>query len=54
MFRANLVEFKTRQNELQRQADNYRLVKSFEKTHSKVSRFISTVGSIFIQLLSHS
>jgi hypothetical protein len=54
MFRANLIELKTRQNELIRQAENYRLVKSFEKTHSPVSRFVSNVGSLFIQLLSHS
>ncbi len=54
MYTANLVELKTRQNELIRQAENYRLVRSLEGTDSKVSRFVSTVGSIFIQLLSHS
>ncbi len=54
MFTANLIEFKTRQNELIRQAENYRLMKSFEKTPSPFSRFVSTVGSVLFQVLSHS
>ncbi len=54
MITANLVEFKTRQDELQRQAENYRLVKSFERTNSPISSFVSTVSSLLVQLLSLS
>ena len=54
MITANLVEFKTRQDELQRQAENYRLMNSFERTNSPISSFVSTIGSLLVQLLSLS
>jgi len=52
MTTANLVEFKTRREELERQAKNYRLVKSIQKNDSPVSRFVSSLGSVFTQLIS--
>jgi hypothetical protein len=48
MFTTNLAESKTRQNELQRQAENYRLVKSFEGTNSLASRFVTAVGRVMV------
>ena len=54
MITANIVEFKTKQDELHRQAENYRLVKSFEGTNSSLSSFVSTVGSLLVQLFSLS
>ena len=52
MITANLIEFKTRQNELHRQAENYRLARSIEQAQSSVSRFMRTVGIVFTQLFS--
>ena len=52
MITANLVEFKTRQNELYRQAENYRLVKSVEGIQSPFSKIVSILGSILSQLFS--
>lgn len=48
MFTANLVELKTRQNELTRQAENYRLVKSVEQTNSLFSRFVIVIGKVMV------
>ncbi len=52
MFTANLADHKIRHEELIRQAENYRLIKSIEKTSSPVFRFVSTVGKVIDQLLS--
>ena len=48
MFTANLVELKTRQNELIRQAENYRLVKSFEGANSLISRLFVGIGKMMV------
>jgi hypothetical protein len=48
MFTTNLVEFKTRWNELHRQAENYRLVKSQKESYSLVSRVVITVGKLMV------
>ena len=48
MFTTNLVEFKTQQSELHKQADNYRLVKSLEGSISLVSRLVIAVGRVMV------
>ena len=48
MFTVNLVEFKTRQNELIRQAENYRLAKSFEDSNSLISRLFVGIGRMMV------
>ncbi len=48
MFTANLVELKTRQNELTRQAENYRLVKSVEQTNSLISWLFNGIGRMMV------
>jgi len=50
MFTTTLVEFKTRQIELHKQAEYYRLVKSFKKPNPLISQLINAIG----QLLVHS
>ena len=52
MYTATISEFKIKQDEMFRQAENYRLIKSIEKTSSPVFRFVSTVGKAIDQLLS--
>ena len=44
MIAANLEEYKIKQNELRKQADNYRLVKSLEKNNPVVSQLANTIG----------
>jgi hypothetical protein len=48
MFTVNLVEFKTRQNELIKQAENYRLAKSFEGANSLISRLFVGIGRMMV------
>ena len=48
MFTANLVELKTRQNELIRQAENYRLTKSFESANYMISRLFVGIGKMMV------
>ena len=52
MITANLVEFKTRQEELERQAEKYRLVKSIQQKDSPLARIVSSLGSVFTQMIS--
>ena len=52
MITANLVEFKTRQEELERQAEKFRLMKSIQKNDSPISRIVSNLGSVFTQMIS--
>ena len=44
MVTANLAEYKIKQNELLRQADNFRLVKSVERNDPLVSRIANLIG----------
>lgn len=44
MFTANLAEYKIKQNELHRQAQNYRLVKSQGSNNPLVSRITAAIG----------
>lgn len=48
MFRTDLVEFKIKQDELQRQADHIRLLKSIQRTNPLVSRFAGIVGRVLV------
>ena len=48
MFTTSFVEFKTRQNELIKQAENDRLVKSFQQTNTPVSRLLITIGKVMV------
>jgi hypothetical protein len=48
MFTANLNEYKTRQNELIRQAEHYRLVKSLQQEISPLSRFVKALGRVLV------
>jgi len=52
MYTTTLNEIKIYQNELFRQAENYRLVKLTENKESSISRFISNIGKTIDQLLS--
>jgi hypothetical protein len=52
MITDSLFEFKTRQNELHRQAEHYRLVKSFQQNNSLASRFVKAAESVFTLLIS--
>jgi len=49
MFTTNLVEFNTQQKELHKRAENYRLVKSFEKPNPVISRIVHVLGKLMIQ-----
>jgi hypothetical protein len=49
MFTADLFEYKTKQNELFRQAEYYRLVKAFRHTNPLVSRIVGAIGRMLIQ-----
>jgi hypothetical protein len=49
MFTAILEEHKIKQNELLRQADNYRLVKSLDRDNALVSRVTNMIGKNLIQ-----
>ena len=53
MFTTNLAEFNTRRTELHIQAENYRLVKSLEKTNPVFSRIVNTLGKLLIQSGQH-
>jgi len=44
MFTANLIEFKTRQDELHKQAVHFRLVRSLEKPNPIFSQIINALG----------
>ena len=46
MFTAKLEDFKIKQDELQRQAENYRLAKSVSVTKAADSRILGVVGRI--------
>ena len=48
MFTANLVEFKTQQIELHKQAEHCRLVKSLQKPNHGVSQIINVIGRMLI------
>jgi len=48
MFSADLAVFKTKQNELQQQAELYRLVKSSQQTKPLVSRIAGVIGRLLI------
>jgi hypothetical protein len=58
MFSASLLEYETRNNELQRQAEEYRLVKSLGKPQSWTRALLSTIGTLMMetgqQLTGHS
>lgn len=58
MFTTSLAEHKIKQNELHQQAENYRLVKSFEQPNPLLSRFVNVVGKLLVnsgqQLLTYS
>ncbi len=52
MISANLVEFKTRQNELYREAENYRLMKTVEENQDRFPKMIKALGTAFTRLFS--
>ena len=52
MYTTNLNEFNTQRDELLRQAENYRLMKSIENKNSSISTLISNIGKVFAQLIS--
>jgi len=58
MYTTNLEIFKTHQQELHRQADHYRLVKSLENNGSPMAAIYAAIGNILIvlgrSLLKHS
>lgn len=49
MFTADYLEFKFKSAELQRQAENYRLVKSLSITYPLAPRIASVIGMLLIQ-----
>ena len=53
MYTINLAEINTKQNELHRQAENYRLVKSLEKPNPVFSRIVNALGKLLIQSGQH-
>jgi len=50
MYTATLDEYKTKQDELFRQAEKYRLIQTIDKTNSPVSRLINTLRITINQL----
>jgi hypothetical protein len=52
MYTTTLNEFKTQQDELFRQAENYRLMKSIESKKTSISKFIGNIGKVIDQLIS--
>ena len=48
MFTSSLLEFETRQNELHRQAAEYRLVKTLREPNAWVQRVFAAVGKLMI------
>ena len=52
MYTATLEEYKTKQDELFRQAEKYRLIQTIDKTNSPVSRLINTLRMTINHLLS--
>ena len=49
MFNANMAEYRTKQQEMQRQAENYRLVRSVSTPNPLVSRLADQLGQALIQ-----
>ena len=50
MYTATLDEYKTKQDELFRQAEKYRLIQTIDKTNSPISRLINTLRITINQL----
>ena len=50
MYTATLDEYKTKQDELFRQAEKYRLIQTIDKTNTPVSRLINTLRITINQL----
>jgi hypothetical protein len=49
MFTTNLMEFKTYQIELHKQAEHFRLVKSLERPDTLVSQLINIIGRTLVR-----
>lgn len=50
MFTTGLIEFRTEQEELQRRAAHYRLVKSLEGSNQIIARIKFALGQLMVHL----
>ncbi|MCJ7734394.1 MAG: hypothetical protein MUP11_07580 [Anaerolineales bacterium] len=48
MFTTDIVTYKTQQEELHRQAEHYRLVRSLEQPNQWIVKIFAAVGRMFI------
>ena len=51
--KASLLEYETRKNELQRQAEEYRLIKSLGKPQSWTRNLLTSVGKLMMESGQH-